>query len=792
MTHRRTAFAFALAGLFVSSSAGALTITMDPAAPVPIGQAQTFRAKVTDAVGSVTIRWNFGDGERTDPIPDLSVSHTYAAVGHYSVIALATDDLETKSATFVQTAHFPLTATPPRNSSSILVDAAHHQVWNVNPDSDSVSVSDSMGLAKVREIAVGDEPHSLAQAPDGTIWVANQMSDEIAVIDPGKFAVTSRITLPYASQPLSVVFGAKGTAYVSLFATGKLVEIEVGTHKVTREVALGPTPFGISVASDGRIFVTRFISPQNEGQVWVVSPDSFTLKNTIHLAEDMGPDSESRGRGIPNYVSSMIISPDGTQAWVTTKKDDVERGPQRDGNASNSDNFVRALVCSVDMKTETETVARRMDIDNRSQPFSVAFTPVGDYAYILLMSSNWIGIYDAYSTLQLGGIKDIGNAPDGLVLSDGRLFVNAFLSREVIAYDMGPSIASIDQSAPPPLARIGTIDHEPLPPDVLLGKKVFFNAADPRMSDVGYMSCVTCHFGGMSDGRIWDFTTRGEGLRNTKSLLGVRGTGEGRVHWSANFDEIQDFERDIRESFGGSGFMPEAEFATHKGLNGAYDPFSKPAAGACKELDGLAAYFKTFDKTPRSPFRNSDGSFTQDALEGRKIFERAECPSCHMPDKDFTDSSLGMLHDVGTILPTSGSRLGGKLEGTDTPTIKGVWQSAPYLHDGRAATLTEIFTKFLTDNQMGMTKGLTSKELSQLERYMLELDDVPETVRPPEPPPHRDEPRGIFSCGLRPFSGSSAEASWFAWLGAIALVFARRRRLTGGVIGNKNSNRWLP
>jgi sugar lactone lactonase YvrE len=567
----------------------------------------------------------------------------------------------------------------------------------------------------------------------------------------------------------------------------------LGTHKILRELALGPTPYGISVASDGRIFVTRFISPQNEGQVWVVSPDSFTLKNTIHLAEDMGPDSESRGRGIPNYVASVIISPDGTQAWVTTKKDDVERGPQRDGQPSNSDNFVRALVCSIDMKTETETISRRMDIDNRSQPVSVAFTPVGDYAYILLMSSNWIGIYDAYSTLQLGGIKDIGNAPDGLALSaSGMLFVNAFLSREVIAYDMKASLASLDQTAPMPRARIGTIDHEPLPPDVLLGKKVFFNAADPKMSDVGYMSCVTCHFGGMSDGRVWDFTTRGEGLRNTKSLLGVRGTGEGRVHWSANFDEIQDFERDIRESFGGAGFMPEAEFAARKGPNGAYDPFSKPAAGACAELDGLAAFFRTFDKTPRSPFRNSDGSFTDDALEGRKIFERAECPSCHIPDTDFTDSKLGMLHDVGTLLPTSGFRLGGKLTGTDTPTIKGVWQSAPYLHDGRATTLTEIFTKFLTDNQMGMTKGLSGKELSQLERYMLELDDVPETVRPPAPPAPRDEPRGIFSCSIQRGSGSGAQVSFLAWFGAIAVVFARRRRLTGGVIWNKNSNRWLP
>ena len=81
------------------------------------------------------------------------------------------------------------------------------------------------------------------------------------------------------------------------------------------------------------------------------------------------------------------------------------------------------------------------------------------------------------------------------------------------------------------------------------------------------------------DGRVWDFTDRGEGLRNTKSLLGARGVGEGRVHWSANMDEIQDFERDIRDSFQGSGFMSDDEYNARKGANGVYDPLGKPAAG---------------------------------------------------------------------------------------------------------------------------------------------------------------------------------------------------------------------
>ena len=79
------------------------------------------------------------------------------------------------------------------------------------------------------------------------------------------------------------------------------------------------------------------------------------------MALDPGPDSESAGRGVPNYVSSIVISPDGTQAWVTAKKDDIVRGPQRDGLSMNPDNFVRAIVCIIDLATETERLDKRLE-----------------------------------------------------------------------------------------------------------------------------------------------------------------------------------------------------------------------------------------------------------------------------------------------------------------------------------------------------------------------------------------------------------------------------------------------
>ena len=300
----------ALIGLLASRQAAALSITLAPVAPVGIGQTQTFRiANVDQAVGQVTYNWNFGDGGTTGPAADTQATHTYQAAGHYTVIVLATDDASRTSASFVQTVSYPLTAKPPSNSSSIIIDAERHQVWTANSDSDSVSVIDADQLVRLREVPVGREPHALAQAPDGTIWVANQKSDEVVVLDRNAGEIKARIAMPYASQPRAVAFGPNGMAYVSLYATGKLVEIDSTSRKVGRDIALGPTPYGVSVAADGRIFVTRFISPADHGEVWVVSPDTMTLKNTIQLAFDKGPDTQSSGRGCPTMCPPRLFLP---------------------------------------------------------------------------------------------------------------------------------------------------------------------------------------------------------------------------------------------------------------------------------------------------------------------------------------------------------------------------------------------------------------------------------------------------------------------------------------------------
>src|SRR5690606_36101326 len=130
------------------------------------------------------------------------------------------------------------------------------------------------------------------------------------------------------------------------------------------------------------------------------------------------------------------------------------------------------------------------------------------------------------------------------------------------------------------------------------------------------------------------------------------------------FDEIQDFEGAIRGNFGGTGFLSDELYA--EGTRS--EPLGDPKAGHSAELDALALYVTSLDSIPPSPFKKSDGTFTESALRGERLFFERECDTCHS-GSTFTDSADGALHDVGTLKESSGFRLGGDLVGIDTPTL---------------------------------------------------------------------------------------------------------------------------
>jgi len=452
----------------------------------------------------------------------------------------------------------------------------------------------------------------------------------------------------------------------------------------------------------------------------------MTVSKTIELAFDQTPDFEDRGRGVPNYLSSITISPDGKEAWVPAKKDNTARGLIRDGLELTFDNTVRTIVSKIDMATGTEDLSARIDINDADMACAVEFSPYGNLAFVALQGNNRIVMVDVDYHSRLGSMDNTGLAPQGMVLNaEGtRLYVQSFMSRQVQVYNIEDIVLGNNQVGSL-VATIPTIEEELLSPQVLLGKQIFYNAQDERMTFAGYISCASCHLDGGSDERVWDFTEKGEGLRNTHTLLGRAGTRMGNVHWTANFDEIQDFENDIRNGFKGKGFMPDHIFNSGT----VSEPLGDKKAGLSPELDALAAYVASLDKVHPSPYRNQDGSLTADAVEGKKIFVEAGCRNCHS-GPDFTDRAGGSFHDVGTIQTSSGKRKGSTLTGFGTPTLKGSWETAPYLHDGSAKTLHDVLVNRNINQKHGDLTVYSDSEIDQLVAYLLQIDESEDNTSP--------------------------------------------------------------
>jgi mono/diheme cytochrome c family protein len=149
--------------------------------------------------------------------------------------------------------------------------------------------------------------------------------------------------------------------------------------------------------------------------------------------------------------------------------------------------------------------------------------------------------------------------------------------------------------------------------------------------------------------------------------------------------------------------MSDADFAATAA------PLGPPKAGLDADLDALAAYVGSLSAAGRSPHRAADGSLTADALAGRAVFASSGCGTCH-GGAAFSDSATGALHDVGTLGPASGPQAS-----LDTPTLRGLWETGPYLHDG-SRTLAEAVLA-----HAGVS--LSAPELAQLVAYLVQIDD---------------------------------------------------------------------
>jgi YVTN family beta-propeller protein len=558
-----------------------------------------------------------------------------------------------------------------------------------NRDSGSVTIVDLKSNSKLREIKVGLKPEGVSfLGASHALAVAVYHDDKVVFLD-GNTGETLGETAVF-DEPYGVVSNAAGDrVFVTLSYPGQVVEIDAKSHALLRTMQAGPFARGIAIApNDTRAYITEFYTGN------VVALD---------LATGQVADRWN-GLSSDNLARQITLHPTRNKAYFSHIRSAVER--------AHGEGSIFPYVSVLDTQpatSEKQKRRKRIPMDSfvgvhvTANPWEVAISPDGKRFFSLFSGTNDLYACDVldddYREIKYRKTLKLGDNPRAVRVSpDGETFyVYNALDFNVVAYD----VKSLQQRT-----TIAVTDN-PMSDDALAGKRLFYSALQP-MASRRWIACSSCHVDGESDGRTWQ---NPEGLRDTPSLAGLAWTHP--LHWSADRDEVQDFENTIRgQLMQGEGLI----------RNEVHPDLGASNKGLSNKLDALAVYSNSH-KAILSP--HAKGGLNDSAQRGRELFFSAStgCATCHSGPY-FTDSTprdVALRHDVGTGPPAIADPSEKMGSAYDTPTLIGVYKTAPYLHQGKAATLADVLTTYNREDRHGKTSHLASDQINDLVEFLRAL-----------------------------------------------------------------------
>jgi YVTN family beta-propeller protein len=573
-----------------------------------------------------------------------------------------------------------------------------------NNDNGTVTLVDTAARRVVREIPVGAKPEGVTWIGPGPL-AAIALYEEAAVVildvDAGK--LVRRIKT--AGEPYGIVADPAGKrAWVTHEYPGVVSEIDVEQGKVTRELKAGSMPRGIALTADeNRLYVTEFYT----GILHAIDLDSGRVVDSW------------KGHSTDNLCRHVVLHPRRPKAYLSHIRSMVERAQGR-GSI-----FPQLSICAL---TPPDGSSRRasiaMDTYNNvyvvTNPWEAAISPDGRKLYTIYAGTDDMNV----STVIDDDYKEI--APFGRAVRVGRNPRAVRISPDgqtvyiLNALDFTVSFHTAEMR---PQGSVKVCDP-PKSPEWVRGK-ILFNTADAPLTSGRWIACSSCHPDGHHDARVWQ---NPEGKRKTTAFFGLAHTHP--LHWSADRDEVQDFEYTIRgQLMRGMGLL-RGGIKRKTGFEKT--ELEEKLSGRSKDLDALAIYCNSFEFTTLSPHIPAPGKLSEAATRGKALFLSKEvgCASCHSGPY-YTDSSLQKpykIHDVGTGGEDPSEKMGPLY---DTPTLLGVYRTAPYLHHGKAKTLRDVLTTCNPQDKHGKTSQLNVGQIDDLVEFLKSLPyEFPPRVTP--------------------------------------------------------------
>ncbi len=564
-------------------------------------------------------------------------------------------------------------------------------------DDDSLLEVDLRARQVIARVKVGHKPKGVAISPDGkAIYVSNDWSDTVSEIDAQSFTV--RRTLKTGWGPIGLTTGPDGKfLYVANSVGNDVSVIDLADGKELKRLAAWRSPHEVALSRDGRhVFVANLLGhlgpmdqpPVSELTIIDTRTQIVSQRVLIHGVIELEHIAEAPSRD-GGYLLVPFLRPKNlgpliqvAQGWIVTHGLAVIRLEHE------SSDFPSARVTQVLID----------DIDHYyAGANGAAYTPDGRYALVTSSEANTVSVIDVAKLARV--LREYPSAELANRLDSAQQFVVRRLPTgddpTGVAIAANGKFAYITNRLDDSLTVINMITLEVQGRIDLGGPKVIstlrhgqqmFHAA--RYCFQGQFACATCHPDDHIDGLSWNLETPklGRDRVANRTLRGIADTAPYKWNGHNPDLETQCGPRIAKYLFHSQGFNHD-------------------------ELEDLVAFIKSIPLPPNRHLA-ADGELTPAQERGRAIFFQKGCNVCHTPETHYT---ARVSADVGTASKYDTSGL------FDIPQLDRIVQKPPYLHNGEALSLEEIWTVYNPDDKHGVTSDMTKEQLNDLIEFLKTL-----------------------------------------------------------------------
>jgi YVTN family beta-propeller protein len=575
-------------------------------------------------------------------------------------------------------------------------------LYVVCEDSDAMLVVDTRAGRVVRRVAVGRRPKGIAISSDGgTLWVSDEGDNAVTEMDARSFVL--RRTLAVGWGPVGLTADRAGEfLYVANTLGDDVSVVDLRSGVERKRLAAGRYPEYVALSRDGaRVYVANLLARLGPADQPPVS--ELTVIDCARQVVAARVD-------VPGVIQMRHIAelPDGALLIPMMRPKNLNPlvQVQQGGYLTHGLAVIRR---GGEMYRVSEVLLD--DIDHYyADGFGVAATREGRWALVTASGANVVSVMDmaklrglmsgvrgralanrldSAGTFVVARVATGRNPTDVIASGDGR--------RAYVANRMDDTVSVIDMTRRQVSSTIDLGGPKELTRE-RRGQRLFFDA---KYCYQGQMACATCHpHEGLSDGLAWSLETPqlGRDVVENRTLYSIKGTEP--FKWNGKNPDLQtqDGPRTAMYIFRSQGF-------------------------SSSEVEDLVGYVFSLHLA-RNPHLAADGILTDAQERGKALFFRErtnggavislvrQCPVCHSPATHYT-SRISVDVGTATALDT--------IRAFDVPQLEGVVMKPPYLHNGEALEMEDIWTKFNPNDAHGITSDMNKAQLNDLIEFLKTL-----------------------------------------------------------------------